>query len=288
MLPELKKASPVRLKSLGLDEKWLQERIVDDPSLLGLGDLQIIQRERSQPTGGRIDFLMYEPDEHVRYEVEIMLGTLDESHIIRTIEYWDIERQRYPSFEHVAVIVAEEITSRFFNVIGLLNRAVPIIALQLNAFHFDSSIVLHFTKVLDIHEASHEEDESAGEQTDRLYWERRANAKSLSIVDSIVSLIPKEKAPPRVTYNKGHIAVGTSGRNFCWFHPRKQASHCHVQFRATKDERDAIIKRLEEFGIEASHHRQHSFSFQLSTKDLTENVKQLEEIVSQCEVWSRD
>ena len=70
---------------------------------------------------------MYEPEEHARYEVEIMLGTLDESHIIRTIEYWDIERQRFPSYEHVAVIVAEEITSRFFNVIGLLNRAVPII-----------------------------------------------------------------------------------------------------------------------------------------------------------------
>ena len=31
---------------------------------------------------------------------------MDESHIIRTIEYWDIERRRYPQYEHVAVIVA--------------------------------------------------------------------------------------------------------------------------------------------------------------------------------------
>src|SRR5689334_9764108 len=98
MMPELKKAKPVRLKSIGLDEKWLKEKILEDPSLLGLGDLQVIQREKIQPSGGRLDFLMYEPDERIRYEIEIMLGTLDESHIIRTIEYWDIERQRFPSF----------------------------------------------------------------------------------------------------------------------------------------------------------------------------------------------
>ncbi len=38
-----------------------------------------------------------------------MLGAVDESHIIRTIEYWDVERQRYPTLQHRAVIVAEEI-----------------------------------------------------------------------------------------------------------------------------------------------------------------------------------
>src|SRR6266516_2117274 len=114
MVPELKKATPVRLKSLGLDEKWLQERIVADTSLLAcLGDIRLIQRERNQPTGGRIDFVMADSDTDTRYEVEIILGTVNESHIIRTIEYWDIERQRYPSFDHQAVIVAEEITSRF-------------------------------------------------------------------------------------------------------------------------------------------------------------------------------
>jgi hypothetical protein len=51
------------------------------------------------------------------YEVEIMLGSTDESHIIRTIEYWDIEKRRFPSKDHKAVIVAEDITNRFFNVI---------------------------------------------------------------------------------------------------------------------------------------------------------------------------
>ena len=47
--------------------------------------------------------------------------------LIRTIEYWDIERQRRPQSDHRAVIVAENITSRFFNVLRLLNRSVPVI-----------------------------------------------------------------------------------------------------------------------------------------------------------------
>ncbi len=101
------------MRDAGKDEKWLQERIHEDPSILGLGDLSVIRRERELASGGRLDFLMYDPEDSIRYEVEVMLGTLDESHIIRIIEYWDLERRRYPTLEHRAVIIAEEITNRF-------------------------------------------------------------------------------------------------------------------------------------------------------------------------------
>ena len=138
---EIKNATPARLRDLGLDERWLQDRIDEDPAILGIGDVNVVRREKTQPSGGRIDFLMYDPDRELRYEVEVMLGTLDASHIIRTIEYWDIERQRFPTHNHRAVIVAEEITARFFNVIRILNRAVPIMALQLNAFTIDAAVV---------------------------------------------------------------------------------------------------------------------------------------------------
>ncbi len=61
----------------------------------------------------------------------MQLGATDESHIIRTSEYWDIERRKYPQYDHTAVIVAEDITSRFLNVVGLFNGFIPIY-LQLN------------------------------------------------------------------------------------------------------------------------------------------------------------
>ena len=134
MALQIKKVEPIGLRAAGLDEYWLQDQIQDDPSILGLGNLEIVSREHRQPVGGRIDFLMRETEVDNFYEVEIMLGTLDESHIIRTIEYWDIERQRRQQYDHFPVIVAERITGRFFNVLRLLNRAVPMIAVQLSAF----------------------------------------------------------------------------------------------------------------------------------------------------------
>jgi RecB family endonuclease NucS len=40
-----------------LDERWVQERIAEDPSLLGLGDLVLKDKERVQPHAGRLDLL---------------------------------------------------------------------------------------------------------------------------------------------------------------------------------------------------------------------------------------
>src|SRR5438477_12797801 len=117
---------PARRVSLKADpvhnEKWLQQVIADDPTVLGLGDLTLRDTERLQPRAGRLDLLLSDPAAGTRYEVEIQLGPTDESHIIRTIEYWDIERTRYPQHDHVAVLVAEDITNRFLNVISLFNK----------------------------------------------------------------------------------------------------------------------------------------------------------------------
>jgi hypothetical protein len=183
---KLRKALPERLRSLGLDESWLQKQIAQDTSLLGLGELDLVKREKIQPRGGRIDFLMADPDGETRYQIEVMLGATDESHIMRTIEYWDIERQRYPALEHRAVIVAEEITARFFNVIKLLNRAVPLVAIQLSAFRFGDEIVLHPTRVLDTYEFGAEpEEEEGAEQVDLAYWQKKTNPESLRVVEAI-------------------------------------------------------------------------------------------------------
>ncbi len=284
---ELRKATPTRLRSLGLDERWLQDRIEEDPSLLGLGDLNIVRREKSQPTGGRIDFLMYDPDRELRYEVEIMLGVLDESHIIRTIEYWDIERQRYPAYDHRAVIVAEEITSRFFNVIRLLNRAVPLVALQLNAFSIDNSVVLHFTKVLDVFGEAEDVEEAGGEQVDRRYWERRTGATSLAVLDAVVAMTEKEIGPARVTYNKNHIALGTSGFNFCWFHPRKLTPHCHMRLRTGSEEREEILRQLEDAGVPATPFQSELITIKMSRKHLDDSREAVLAALRHCEQRSR-
>lgn len=243
------KSESVKLRDIGKDEKWLQDRIYHDPSILGLGDLTILQREKLQHTGGRIDFLMSNPEDGIRYEIEIMLGILNETHIIRAIEYWDIERRRYPSLEHIAVIVAEDITNRFFNIISLMNKAIPIIAIQLNAFRHDNQLFLNFVKVLDLAETGDEEEIEPQEDVNWEYWVARANSKSIVLVESLMEMV-KIISEPRITYNRGHIAIGTSGRNFMWCHPRK-SPQLFLVMRAG-EERDNIASKFEERGIECT------------------------------------
>src|SRR4051794_12377704 len=78
------------------NEAWLHDRIKDNPANLGLGDLKLLDHERKHSGAGRLDLLLLDEEENRRYEVEVMLGATDPDHIIRTIEYWDIERRRYP------------------------------------------------------------------------------------------------------------------------------------------------------------------------------------------------
>jgi hypothetical protein len=216
-----------------------------------------------------------------------MLGATDESHIMRTIEYWDIERQRYPALEHRAVIVAEEITARFFNVIKLLNRAVPLVAIQLSAFRFGDEIVLHPTRVLDTYEFGAEpEEEEGAEQVDLAYWQKKTNPESLRVVEAIREMTPTAKGDPRITYNKHHIALGTSGYNFCWFHPRRAASYCHMHVKVGAEKRPEIIKVLEEAGIEAGNHRGGSIRFHLSTKDIQEHRAVIADVLGGAEELS--
>jgi hypothetical protein len=289
MALELKKIETVELRMAGLDEKWLQRQILNDTSILGLGELEVLVRERRQPQGGKIDFLMYSEEADTYYEVEVMLGVLDESHIIRTIEYWDIERQRRPGSEHRAVIVAEKITSRFFNVLRLLNRSVPMIAVQLGAFKVDdSSIVLHGVTVLDGTEETPETYVSEeAEQTDRKYWERKRDPTSLAVMDKILTNIKSGGIEERLSYNKHHIALGSTGNNFCWFHPRKTIGFCHTEFKLSPESRDEQLSNLQKAGIDASARSTDRISFSISNKIVDERLGPIVEALKQAEVLSR-
>ena len=286
MNTQLIKATQVRLRDIGLDEGWLQKRIEEDPGLLGLGqELYVFRREQRTASGGRIDFVLSDSDQERHYEVEVMLGAVDESHIIRTIEYWDLERQRYPDLEHRAVIVAEEITARFFNVIRLLNRAVPLIAVQLTALVVEGGVILQGLKVLDTRQEVAEEIEP-GDAVNRAYWDKRSSPAAMAVLDQLVTIIEKI-APPRVTYNKNHIAVGTGGTNFCWLHPPKEAQHCHVRFRTGEEERDGAIQKLSDALAYVRPFQSDIITIKLSTEELQKNAALIETVLRQCHEESR-
>lgn len=231
-----------------LSERWVQKVLEDSPSLLGLGDLDVRDVERRQPRAGRLDMLLTDSDGSTRYEVELQLGPTDESHIIRTLEYWDTERRRYPQYEHVAVIVAEEITSRFFNVIGLFNGFIPIVAIQMTALDVkDQGVALIFTKVLD-HSVLGTDEDDVGVPTDRNYWEKRSTSEIMKqVVDRIHTVIQDQDPGVALKYNKHYIGLAKDGvaNNYVALKPRK--GRVVVEFRIQRSEE--VSDRIDEAGI---------------------------------------
>jgi hypothetical protein len=233
------------------DEAWLRNVIAADPSILGLGDLVLKETERMQPKAGRLDLLFQDSEIDKRYEVEIMLGRVDESHIIRCIEYWDIERKRLPTFDHCAVLIAEEITSRFLNVISLFNGAVPMMALQLNAIQLDDRIILNFTRVLDeISPGLIEEEEQLSERevTDRDYWEQKGSGFSLGLADECLEVLKEIDGTLALTYNKYYIGLrqGNRANNFVIFKAKKKFLRVEVRVADV----DALREELRTADIE--------------------------------------
>ena len=156
------------------------------------------------------DLLLQDPDTYKRFEVELQLGATDEAHIIRCIEYWDIERKRYPQYEHCAVLVVEDITSRFLNLVSLFNGAVPLIAIQVQAFEVDEHITLVFTKVLDeMQRGLVDEDEDAiSAPTDRAYWEKeKGTPKTVALMDRLFELVKETDAEVELKYNKFYVGL---------------------------------------------------------------------------------
>lgn len=234
-----------------INESLIQEFIFNNPKVLGLGNLNAIRRERTQPTGGRIDMVLGSSDDATRYEVEIQLGPTDPSHIIRTIEYWDNERKRYTQYDHCAVIVAENITGRFMNVISLFNGAIPLIALQMTALKAsDNEISLVFTKVLD--KITPVTDEEANlVTTDRKYWETKSTKKMIQTVDDIFLDLAEYVNGFELKYNQGFIGMARGGvaKNFIEFQPKKK--YLYMNCKGEQD--DQITTELEETGLEVTY-----------------------------------
>jgi hypothetical protein len=276
MAPKYIKAERIWLRSHPeLGEKWVQARIAEDPAIIGLGDLVLRDQERMQPRAGRLDLLLQDPESKRRYELELQLGPTDESHIIRTIEYWDIERKRYPQYDHCAVLVAEDITSRFLNVISLFNGTVPLIAVQMQALRVDDQMLLVFTTVFnELRRGLVDEDEDAeATPTDRSYWETRASKATVALADDLLLLARECEPALGLKYNKFYIGLSRDGQpfNFVTFRPRKN----HLILDLKLPQSDEVTKRIDAAGFETLEYNKQWQLYRLSlTKADAEKKKE--------------
>jgi hypothetical protein len=221
--PKIVKGTRVSLRSLNINEVYLENFICSDPTVLGLGDVRVVERQRRQQNAGRLDLLLEDVDEEVRYEVELMLGPTDESHLVRTIEYWDIERRRYPAYDHRAVLIAEDLTTRFLNVISLFSGSIPIIAMQVNAVTADGTAAVTFLPVLNS-TALRRDDSVDSKPSDRTEWINRVGAGTIEMADKCLSFVNEvSKQQFKLNYFKTYIGLtdGALPSDSVWFSPSR-------------------------------------------------------------------
>ncbi|MGY4758582.1 hypothetical protein ACVNS2_02895 [Paenibacillus caseinilyticus] len=213
------------------------------------------------------------------------MGKTDESHIIRTIEYWDVERKRYPQYEHVAVIIAEDITSRFLNVISLFNGHIPIIAIQMNAIEINNQIGLQFVTVLDETALqTYSDDEDTHTIVDRAYWESKATKATVALADQLLDIINNAiDTNIKLKYNKFYIGLERRGlpNNFITFKPRKDYIIAQPRLEQTQE----YDEMLEEMKLDVLDYDQRGrcYRIRLNKDEIQKHREKLQVIFAKAE-----
>lgn len=263
------------------NEKWVQNIIAEEPTILGLGDLILKDIEKRQLGSGRLDLLFQDAETNLRYEVEIQLGKTNESHIIRTIEYWDIERKRYPQYDHVAVLIAEDITSRFLNVISLFNGVIPFVAIQMSAITIGDNVTLVFTTVLDQRIGFALEEEEIQEVTDRSFWEKRSSKPIVSLADDVLTKLKLIDPGLELKYNKFYIGLAKDTKivNFVIMKPMKTAIRVEPRLKKSVE----IEEQLENAGLDLLDYssRDNRYRIRLTKPELTKHAELLQSLFLQ-------
>lgn len=239
---EIKIGKKIFIRNADKDEYWLQDVIYNNPKVLGLGDgLVPVHKEKRQPKGGRLDILLKNPEDNTMYEVEVMLGPTDPSHIIRAIEYWDNEKRKYPQRQHFCVLVAESFDRRYFNVVQLMSLNIPMIAIQADLLEVNEDKILNFSTIINVYtepEETEEEVKKVNEATWNQYspW-TNTNAKEF------IKLLKGQHEKVTLGYTQSYISIAIDGKNAYWFHKRNEPNSA-LLFTIKDAEKEEKIRRI--------------------------------------------
>ena len=170
-------------------------------------------------------------------------------------------------------------TSRFLNVISLFNGALPLIAIQMQAFAVGEHATLVFTTVLDeLVRGVADEDEDAVPPTDRAYWEARSSKAVVSLADELLNLIHQFDESVELKYNKFYIGLSKDGRpfNFVTFQPQKK----HMILTVAVPKTDDLDGKIGDADMDTLDHRHGRYRLRIAKGDLTSQSDFIKELMS--------
>lgn len=234
---DIKIGKKIFIRNAGKDEYWLQNLIYEDPSILGLGALQPVNKEKKQSSGGRLDILLKDPQDNAMYEIEVMLGETDPSHIIRSIEYWDNEKRKYPQRQHFAVLIAESFDRRYFNIVQILSLNIPMIAIQADLLEVNGDHILTFNKMLDVYVEPEDAEETIVNESS---WAEKSKW-TLDFAKEFVGMLPGVDI--KLNYTQSYISIIINGRNGYYFDKRTKPTSI-MWFNVKDEEKADYVKNI--------------------------------------------
>jgi hypothetical protein len=151
------------------------------------------------------------------------------------------------------VIVAEDITSRFLNIVGLFNGTVPLVAIQMQAFQVGEHLTLIFTTVMDAFSRGLVDEDEVAEAApaNRAVWEAQASPETLALADQLLAIVKEFDSGLQLKYNRAYIGLMKNDRanNFVEFTPRRKT----ITVGPRLDQSEEIDRRIEGDGLEPSY-----------------------------------
>lgn len=269
-------------------ESWLEKQIETDPALLGLDGVRVVSTQVTHKAAGRLDILAKDVENEVAYAIEIMLGQLDASHLVRAIDYWLREKARpdVQDWETVAVVAAEDVRgSRYCKVAKFLSESMPLIVIEMKAHKVGNQLTLismplfDGTASIDSASVDIEPQEKMGAES----WCEKSSVSSVQVVAGCGKILKKISAGIAVNLGNRNfigVTVGNRARNFLVFKPKRNWVRVHARFLP---ETEKWGKKLTKAGLPIVGGKPgRSLHFRLTKSELKKNSALLRLLFTEC------
>jgi hypothetical protein len=125
------------VSELGKDEAWLQGWLKEQPSRMGLGEMEVTDGAADDDDRSFVAI-----DDERCFSVDVRLGEMEASHGFQLLDNWARNRVRHPDKTHVAVLVTESTGDRYRTTLQALADHLPLVVVELAVWRGDSEAIV--------------------------------------------------------------------------------------------------------------------------------------------------